>query len=609
MAKIKKFLTNWHDLTFNDEADKVRKQERLQRAIDTSKAIEELAGNPLLLTMMAILNRNQELPRDRPELYNQASRVLLHQWDMERTLVGHQQLEIKTLDYKDKQGMLRQVAYHMQANEKGLAGNLISANDLERILTEYLRTLETNNARAVARLMIEQLRTRNFILCFLGADYYAFVHRAFLEYFCAWEFVWQFKETQTLSIDQLKAEVFGKHWQDESWHEVLRLISGMIDAKLTGEIIDYLCEQNGDEENFVNLLFAAECLLEVRNRFVIAATSDRLLDHLKKLANYNPDRLELSSSLELSEGGIIFDQSHSLELPEQVIIPGSTIRGRLRNLNTNIRGNLNTNIRVKAVSAIATTWSDDPAVLNWLKTCAQSDDDSDVRIAALQELPKRWKNDLDTSVILKTLAQSDEDSDVRQAALRELAQGWKDNPDILSILKERIQSDDDSSVRQVALQELVRGWKDDAVIELISDNQTSIESAICSDLVNKLNGKTVESHEIPDDNNEATVFSIGDPETINLKFGDTKLYGDSRFVIPFNLKVECLLTYCIFKSDYYALDDEKAENISIDDWNDHYYEAEEYYLLKVEGLVSVNILEDEDIAIDSLTNIKVVPKS
>ena len=51
------------------KVDKLRKQERLQRAIDSSKAIKELAGNPLLLTMMAILNRNQELPRDRPELY------------------------------------------------------------------------------------------------------------------------------------------------------------------------------------------------------------------------------------------------------------------------------------------------------------------------------------------------------------------------------------------------------------------------------------------------------------------------------------------------------------------------------------------------------------
>ncbi len=242
IEQIRDFVYRWHELTFKDEVDKVRKRERLQTAIDTSSSIRELAGNPLLLTMMAILNRNQELPRDRPELYNQASRVLLHQWDVERVLIEDQRLDPKTIDYKDKQAMLRQVAYYMQANEKGLSGNLIGADDLEKILTDYLKSIEVNEARAVARLMINQLRTRNFILCFLGADYYAFVHRTFLEYFCAWEFVWQFEKERKISLLELKIEVFGKHWQDKTWHEVLRLIAGMIEPKFVGEIIDYLIE-------------------------------------------------------------------------------------------------------------------------------------------------------------------------------------------------------------------------------------------------------------------------------------------------------------------------------------------------------------------------------
>ena len=221
--QIQDFVQRWHDLTFADGVDRARKQERLEKAIRDSKSIRELAGNPLLLTMMAILNRNQELPRDRPELYNQASRVLLHQWDVERALVEDCRLDPKTIDYRDKQAMLRKVAHHMQSSQKGLAGNIISGLDLERILMDYLKTIEVEQPRTVARLMINQLRTRNFILCYLGADSYAFVHRTFLEYFCAWEFVWQFKETQTLSIEQLTEEVFG-HWREESWEEVMCLI-------------------------------------------------------------------------------------------------------------------------------------------------------------------------------------------------------------------------------------------------------------------------------------------------------------------------------------------------------------------------------------------------
>ncbi|BAY13150.1 hypothetical protein NIES2098_63450 [Calothrix sp. NIES-2098] len=245
-SQIQDFIDRWHELTFSDAADKVRKRDRLQRGIETSKAITELAGNPLLLTMMAILNRNQELPRDRAELYNQASRVLLHQWDVERALVEDKRLDHKTIDYKDKQAMLRQVAYYMQTGEKGLAGNLIREDDLVKILTDYLKTIEVSQAREAARVMINQLRTRNFMLCFLGADYYAFVHRTFLEYFCAWEFVWQFKETQNLKIEELKTEVFSKHWHDETWHEVLLLITGMIEPKFVGGILEYLMLQDGE---------------------------------------------------------------------------------------------------------------------------------------------------------------------------------------------------------------------------------------------------------------------------------------------------------------------------------------------------------------------------
>ena len=58
--------------------------------------------------------------------------------------------------------------------------------------------------------MVDHLRLRNFILCFVGADSYAFVHRTFLEYFCAVEIVHQFNVAKTLDIDGLIA-LFDEH--------------------------------------------------------------------------------------------------------------------------------------------------------------------------------------------------------------------------------------------------------------------------------------------------------------------------------------------------------------------------------------------------------------
>jgi hypothetical protein len=405
--QIEDFIERWHDLTFPVGADKERKRNRLQKAIRESKSIRELAGNPLLLTMMAILNRHQELPRDRPELYNQASRVLLHQWDVERLLEDPQLKDWKiSLDYKDKQGMLRKVAHYMQSSDKGLAGNIISAADLENILTDYLRGIvEKGEPRMVARRMIDQLRTRNFILCDLGADSYAFVHRTFLEYFCAWEFIWQFKETQTLTAAQLKNDVFASHWQDESWHEVLRLISGMIDAKFVADMIDYLLAQQVDKsiysqrETLVqqrtrgrktalnstrrknlkrrndewiqmsNLLLAVKCFAEVKNKQVIASTSNQLMKRIQYEIDNDcscPIGVEMATAL-VSLLATIWQENHEI----------------LPYLKSSHRG---MNFRQAALKAIIKNYPDRSEVLDLLLNRAKNDTDEQVREYAEEQL-------------------------------------------------------------------------------------------------------------------------------------------------------------------------------------------------------------------------------
>ena len=72
------FLRRWHQLAYDDDSKGERKRASWLQAIRQSPAIQQLAGNPLLLTLMAILNRSQELPRDRGELYSQCARLLLH---------------------------------------------------------------------------------------------------------------------------------------------------------------------------------------------------------------------------------------------------------------------------------------------------------------------------------------------------------------------------------------------------------------------------------------------------------------------------------------------------------------------------------------------------
>ncbi|MGB6300374.1 MAG: NACHT domain-containing protein, partial [Rivularia sp. (in: cyanobacteria)] len=320
--QTQEFINRWHQLAFNDKNDAVLKKARLNRALKSSKAIQELAGNPLLLTMMAILSRHRELPRDRSTLYEKAAEVLLQQWDAERYLEGK-----VSIDLTDKQAILHKVAYQMQANDRGLTGNLIHYDDLQQIFQAYLQNIgyQKLDARTAAKELINQLRDRNFILCHAGDNYYAFVHRTFLEYFCAEAFRRQFEKEQKLTLEQLKTEVYGKHWQDEAWDEVLKLIAGAIDVKFVGEIIEYLIGIDGEEEKFRNVFLAAGCLGEVRERKSgdIYALDRRLLGIVKDLVGYG------------------FYRQHVFFSSDYVA-----------NDNANIR-----EIRTLSVATIATTWN------------------------------------------------------------------------------------------------------------------------------------------------------------------------------------------------------------------------------------------------------------
>ena len=489
-AQIEDFLEKWHDLTYNQATESQKKQDRQQRitkAIKDSPAIQQLAGNPLLLTMMAILNRNQDLPRDRAKLYERSSELLLYQWDVEAKLLEDPELKSVDIDYTDKQAMLRNVAHFMQATDMGLSGNIISQKDLEKVLIKYLNTIDVSPARKVARLMIEQLRTRNFILCDIGSNYYAFVHRTFLEYFCAWSYIWKFKETHHLSIEQIKTDVFGNHWQDESWHEVLRLIAEMLETEFVGEIIEYLMEQDGELANFANLFLAADCLEEVRNRKSIKTLADRLLEELKQLAqqirqltqNYEDRDLNQKLSAKVinaiannwkNEPNTLTWLKSCIEFDSQSYLPESAVTAIARGwhdepntlpiLQQRAQSDDNWDVRITAVQELARGWHDEPNTLPILQQRAQSDDNWDVRRTAVQELARGWHDEPNTLPILQQRAQSDDDWDVRRTAVRELARGWHDHPDTLSILQQCAQTDDDNYVRSTAIQELVRSWHD-----------------------------------------------------------------------------------------------------------------------------------------------------
>jgi hypothetical protein len=287
-------------------------------------------------------------------------------------------------------------------------------HELENILAHYLKENCFSEPRRTAASLIEQLRERNFILCVLGDDLFAFVHRTFLEYFCAWAFLWKFEKEQSISLDDLQAQTFDAHWQDEKWHEVLRLITGQIaigNPEHAAQLIQSLMNKQNVDDQSTHLILAAECLGEVRNRGAIGALDKQLLNKLQNLS--------VSRSVVLHR---------------------------------------------KAIETVSLIWSDTPKTAQWVRYIAAQEHRA-MRWALVEILARDWSDDPHTLPFLQERATKDNIWAVRDSAIVELARHWPDDPKIISLLQDRALSDENRSVRSTAARRLAEVWPDNSEVQ------------------------------------------------------------------------------------------------------------------------------------------------
>lgn len=473
--QIAGFLDKWHAITFDKPEEAATKRERLAKAIENSKSIAQLAGNPLLLTMMAILNRHQELPRHRVDLYQQCSRLLLHQWDVERTLVDFPGLSTE-IGLREKTDILRSIAYAMQTRlSDNSRANYIDGTTLTSLIEDYLHTeLRIEHAKAIARALVEQLRVRNFILCSLGADSYAFVHRTFLEYFCAAEIVHQFNVAKTLSEPDLIA-LFDIHCRDDDWREVLRLICGQIDEQFVGHIAGAiggsLSPQSRDLEELKvssqRFRFAYSLVQEV-------CRHDSTLQCLDELVTeYAADRVQVifsrvewaieSGSREISPEPMVWPDLASVFFENREYVVSLACERHCLN---------HCGVRASALRMLADQWPDGET-RELLAQRAVQDDDRMPRRAAISMLAEKWPDET-TRELLTVRTAKDDDESLRCATLLMLSAMWPDET-TRELLERRAVEDVHESPRSVALKTLAEKWPDKTTRELLA--QQAVQDA------------------------------------------------------------------------------------------------------------------------------------
>jgi HEAT repeats/NACHT domain len=449
-AQQASFIQRWHELAYEDLTERAQKSGRLHDSIANVAAVRELAQNPLLLTLMALLNRHQDLPRDRNELYEQASRLMLQQWEAFKALRDDPLLADQSFDHKDKQAMLRAVALRMQTSPQGLAANVIIARDLQQTLVDQLKTQSYQNPKPIAVRLIQQLRERNFILCLLGDDFFAFVHRAFLEFFCAWAWVWKFEKGENgkrITIEALKRQTFDAHWDEEKWHEVLQLIAARLEPKCAATLLEGLPLTTSSTAVGRNYVLLKKCLCDLRARVP-----------LNWLGNVQYRSLSSSDIVKLCAQNHDDPVARRLALIELVRCCREDSQ-TLRLLKERARGDADSVVRLTALNELVQGWSHDPDNLPLLRHIALSDPDPEVRRTAVRELARGWRDDTDILPLLKDLAHHDKNPGVRRVLVECVAQGWKDSPETLVWLKERFRKNRYWEVRQAIIELVANDWK------------------------------------------------------------------------------------------------------------------------------------------------------
>lgn len=130
----------------------------------------------------------------------------------------------------------------------------------------------------------------------------------------------------------------------------------------------------------------------------------------------------------------------------------------------------------------------------------------------------------------------------------------------------------------------------DAICEELNQHNDALKEVVYRKLFDELVGYTFSDKSIPDDNNEAMISMLDVPTNIGIDFEQVEYYGGGVIVAPFEFQMTVIAYYYIFKSDYYALDEKRAESISVSEYNNrHYYEAEEEFNLAVRGEIVITL--------------------
>ncbi|BAY28833.1 NACHT domain family protein [Nostoc carneum NIES-2107] len=233
------FAENWFRLSEPNEA------KRFIHKLEDNKRIQELATNPLLLTLLCLVfAEKRDLPKRRSKLYQYCLKILLKKWDAK--IFNERDHVYKNFSVQDKESLLSQIGVTTFEQQN----YFFEQETIEAYITEFFHKLyhtylDPEILRLDSEAILKSLEAQHGLLVERANGIYSFSHLTFHEYFAA-------KYIVANSAD----ETLVSHLADKRWHEVFLLSVGMMPKadtllRLMKSRIDGLLSLDENLQNFL----------------------------------------------------------------------------------------------------------------------------------------------------------------------------------------------------------------------------------------------------------------------------------------------------------------------------------------------------------------------